>query len=106
LQAADVFALPTHFEGLGIVYVEAQAAGLHSFATADVVPLEATMDESLLHYIPLDAPSEEWAETILQYAGAPREDTSATIRAKGYDLSTEVEKLETLYNSALNEANS
>ena len=104
LQAADAFALPTHFEGLGIVYVEAQAAGLHSFATADVVPLEATMDEGLMHYIPLDAPSETWADTILQYADAPRRDTSHIICEKGYDLSTEIDKLASLYHTAFNEA--
>lgn len=106
LQAADAFVLPTHFEGLGIVYVEAQAAGLHSFATQDVVPQEATMDESLMHYLPLDAPSETWAEAVLQYADAPRRDTSHIIREKGYDLSTEIQSLETFYHNAFNEANS
>ena len=106
LQAADAFVLPSRFEGLGIVYVEAQAAGLQTFATADVVPLEAMMDESLMHYIHKDASPETWAEAILTHADTPRRDTSAIIREKGYDLSTEISKLETLYQTALNEANS
>ena len=40
LQAIDVFVLPSRFEGLGIVAVEAQAAALKTFV-ADVVPAEA-----------------------------------------------------------------
>ncbi|MEG2930062.1 MAG: glycosyltransferase, partial [Oscillospiraceae bacterium] len=38
LQGMDAFALPSNFEGFGIVYVEAQLAGLPCFAIDGAVP--------------------------------------------------------------------
>lgn len=97
LQAMDVFVLPSRFEGLGIVYVEAQAAGLPAFATANVVPTEACMTEELFTYLPQNASADEWADQIIQKQSI-RRDTSEIIRRKGYDIELEIAKLEQLYH--------
>ena len=62
-QAMDAFLLPSLYEGLGIVYVEAQCAGLPCFASADAVPPEAKVTD-LLHYVSLKESAEQWAQEI------------------------------------------
>ena len=96
LQAMDCFVFPSHYEGLGIVAVEAQAAGLHTICS-DVVPNEVKLTD-LVDYVSLKCSSMEWADTILKYNnGYAREDTSDIIRKKGYDIHTTANKLQRFY---------
>lgn len=60
-SALDVLAMPSLFEGLGIVAVEAQAAGLPVVASP-AVPPEARVVEGLFETVPLD--EREWAATL------------------------------------------
>lgn len=101
MQAMDVFVLPSHFEGLGIVNIEAQAAGLPCFVSAKVVPPEAKVTD-LLHYISLDASAKEWATQILDNSipiGKRRNTTKEIIEA-GFDIHTTTEELECFYRTA------
>lgn len=102
LQAMDVFVLPSHFEGLGIVNIEAQAAGLPCFVSAKVVPPEAKVTE-LLQYIPLEAGAKAWAEQIVAGAIPPevRRDTSEEIICAGFDIHSTAEELERFYRETL-----
>lgn len=59
-QAMDVFLLPSRFEGLGLVLIEAQTAGLPSMTSQGVVPRCAGVTE-LLEFVPLTKPAGEWA---------------------------------------------
>jgi glycosyltransferase involved in cell wall biosynthesis len=62
--AMDVFLLPSRFEGLGLVVVEAQAAGLPC-VIADTVPEEATIIEPLVRRLSLDQPASEWGKAVI-----------------------------------------
>lgn len=93
LQAADVFLFPSLYEGLGIVAIEAQAAGLPTFCS-DVIPREVAVSE-LCSFLPLDNPS-VWAERILSF-DLMRKDCSDNIIEAGYDIKSTAQWLENFY---------
>lgn len=105
LQAMDVFVLPSRFEGLGIVYVEAQAAGLKTFATANVVPQEACISKDLFTYVSQSELPAGWADKILSVDTRDRMDTSKLIQSCGYDISIERIKLFQTYMASIGEKN-
>lgn len=97
LQAMDVFAFPTRFEGLGIVLIEAQAAGLKCI-TSDNVPSETRLTDNIT-YLELD--QDKWVKEILQYNnGYQRNRTDDQIKRGGYDIAEEIKKLEKIYLTA------
>ena len=104
LSAMDVFVFPSLFEGLGIVAVEAQAAGLHTIC-ADTIPSEARITD-LFHYISLNEPAEKWADSIKKYDnGYKRENMQNEIVKAGYDIDASVKWLEIFYEKINSVAN-
>lgn len=95
MQAMDVFLLPSLYEGLPIVGVEAQASGLN-MVTSDTVSEELKMT-SLVHYVPLTNSAKEWANEVLKYKGCPHEDDRAELRACGYDLKAAMQAIKEIY---------
>lgn len=95
LKAMDVFVFPSRFEGLGIVLIEAQVAGLRCIVS-DAVPKEAFQTE-LAVPVSLNESSEKWAEIVL--------DNSIKGQSNGniddYDMNREIKRLERLYLSKL-----
>jgi glycosyltransferase involved in cell wall biosynthesis len=79
--AMDCFLLPSRYEGLGLVAVEAQAAGLPCLLS-DRIPAEATVIPSLVRVLSLDQPAEEWADQLC----AMREAGPAAKSAKNLKL--------------------
>ena len=63
LAAMDVFVFPSRYEGLGLVLIEAQAAGLPC-VISDVVPPEAAVLPDRVRRLALDAPIDAWAAAI------------------------------------------
>lgn len=95
-QAMDVFLFPSLYEGLGIVAVEAQAAGLHTIVS-DKIPQEAFITK-LIEAVPLTKSKEIWAEKILKnQRGYERRDTYNEICHAGYDVKVNVKWLENFY---------
>ena len=100
LQAADVFLLPSKFEGLGIVLIEAQAVGLPTFTSEGVVPKEAKITD-LLTFISLNNSALNWAEEICKYKINKRVDMTEVIRNSGYDISENAVRLLKIYQKII-----
>ncbi|MCM1230995.1 MAG: glycosyltransferase [Ruminococcus flavefaciens] len=98
LQAMDVFAFPTRFEGLGNVLIEAQTAGLKCIASTNV-PEETHITDNII-YLPLE--KSQWVSEIMKYTeGYLRQDMSEKISEAGYDITKEIKVLERIYLEAL-----
>lgn len=98
LQGMDVFLLPSLYEGLGIVLVEAQAAGLKCFAS-DTVSKEAEVTD-LLTYCELERSAEYWADKVLASIPYEREDKTQDIISSGFDINETAAMLEQFYLKA------
>ena len=98
MQAMDVFVFPSLYEGLGIVLIEAQAAGLPC-VVSDTIPREAYLTD-LVTAEKLSFSAETWAEKILEKRKVPRTDRRAEIAAHGFDITTEAVKLQEFYINA------
>lgn len=83
LQAADVFLLPSFYEGLPIVAIEAQAAGL-PLILSDAVSKESAITENV-RFLSLADPPSVWADAILDCKHFERMPTGEDIAKAGYD---------------------
>lgn len=95
----DTFILPSTYEGLGIVLIEAQANGLSCFTSKNVVPKIAQVTP-LLKYISLKEGKEIWAKEILKNS---KERTSYVdeIEKKGFNIKKEANNLYNIYKYLL-----
>lgn len=97
LQAMDCFVLPSRFEGLGVVGIEAQAAGIPC-VFSDNVPKEINIT-NLVTFLSLDTGSIKWSEEILKKIGLSKSDQHINIFNAGYDLEHEVHIVQKMYLS-------
>ena len=98
MQGMDAFAFCTLSEGLGIVAIEAQAAGLPTLV-GEGVPGDVLLSP-LAKKVPLSAGPVRWAEEMLALCEAfpTRPDVSAALRAAGYDIGEETRKVMEFYD--------
>lgn len=100
-SAFDVFLLPSLFEGLGIVLIEAQMAGLYCYASKEVVPTEALISDRL-QYIDLEKPASWWALKIITDNKYDRRKIAFTFQKEKYDIKKVVKTLEDFYIKKFN----
>lgn len=98
--AMDAFLFPSRYEGLGLVLVEAQAAGLPC-VLADAVPCEADIVPPLVHRRSLRQPAGAWADALLAIRTVPppvaQPDAFALAQATPFDVRTSWDALERIY---------
>ena len=95
MQAMDAFVLPSLFEGLGLVNIEAQAAGLPCVVSSGV-PEAARILKSFT-FLSLDSGYKVWADKILSFESFKRIDTSNEIKEANYDIKSSSNKVQSLY---------
>jgi len=99
----DAFILPSLFEGLGLVAVEAQAAGLPC-VISDVVPPEADVVKSLVHRMSLAVGAPAWAEQLLACKGVKpleKAEALATVERSPFNIEKSAASLLAVYEKAL-----
>ena len=72
MLGSDALLFPSQGEGLGMVAVEAQAAGLPVLAST-AVPRECVVAADLVHFLDLGAGVEVWSDQLLDLIKRPRE---------------------------------
>ena len=100
-SAFDCLMMPSLFEGLPFVLVEAQAAGLPCVVSAEV-SLDANIT-GLVEYVPLRESAREWAQIILRACQKPRHDVSQKLIESGYSIEDTVKDVTDIIESAFEE---
>ena len=90
-SAADCFLLPSNYEGLPLAGLEAQCAGLPA-VFSDKITKQAKASDSV-QFLSLKTPARDWAFAAINSARRRNENAAEQIRAAGYDIAAEAEKL-------------
>lgn len=103
LQAMDVMVLPSLHEGLPLVSVEWQMAGLPCLLSDSITRECAYTD--LVSFMPLDTGYVEWAKKIMEISNGDRASASAEAASlapeKGFDLDSNVKKLQKFFEACV-----
>ncbi|MGH2075725.1 glycosyltransferase [Aerococcus urinaeequi] len=96
LEIMDVYVFPSHYEGLSLSAVEAQASGLLSFlSTSNSTEVKLT---DLVHFLPLEYNEEKWSKEILAKVSLiNRRSHSNEVKNAGFDISETVIILSNFY---------
>lgn len=99
LRKSKAFILPSLYEGMPLVLIEAQASGIHC-VSADTFSKEVDFGIDSVEWLPLQAGAEKWADAIETAIEKGRKEKSIVVNAieeKGFDSRIFTEKLCDLY---------
>ncbi|WP_373543089.1 glycosyltransferase family 1 protein [Chamaesiphon sp.] len=99
LSAMDAFVMPSLCEGLPLVGIEVQAAGLTAFLS-EAITAEVCLLESLVTRLSLSQPASVWADRILRSRQQPKIDRMAaltTIQDSSFNIQVGVRELMQIY---------
>ena len=95
-QAFDVFLLPSLYEGLGVVLIEAQCAGCYCIASNEVPEIAKVTNN--LEFLPLNNNENEWCNLVKKNnLKIKRRDHMGDIKDLGYDIVEQSMKLNDIY---------
>lgn len=97
-NAFDAFLLPSLYEGMPVVGIEAQCAGLPIFFSKNIT--EETTASELANYIGLDETPDAWADKIIEKTKANmlvRRSHAGDIKENGFDSYSEARRLQEFY---------
>jgi glycosyltransferase EpsF len=95
MMAMDVFLLPSQYEGLGIVAIEAQCSGLPC-VLSNRVPLKAKLAENV-EFVPINQSVRLWVDAIKQRnASESRNNGAEIVRTNGFSIQEETKRVEQL----------
>lgn len=101
-NAMDCFLLPSLYEGLPVVGLEAQSCGIPVFFSTEITREAKASD--LCHFIPLSASEEEWADKIIEVVkkNIPvRSGHAKEVIEAGFDSTSEAIRLQKYYFNAI-----
>lgn len=99
MMAMDTLLMPSLYEGLPVVTIEAQASGLKC-VISDKVPAPALLDS--LVYLSLEETNEKWVNELLKVnTKTERAKASSIVTESGYDIKCESSKLQSFYVNAI-----
>ena len=102
----DLFVLPSFSEGLGIVCVEAQAAGTRSLVS-DTVPKEALVVPGAMDFLPLSTGEKAWAQRMHELLVLPKPDSEQwrrVVEQSAFGIARCVRDLHAIYRAELERA--
>lgn len=102
-QAMDVFCLPSRYEGLPVVGVEAQCSGLPCLFSSYVSKESKILDTT--KFLSYDDSSNYWAINLIKLARNSRVDTSKEVKQANFDMFENAKKLESFYIDLLQREN-
>ncbi len=97
LSAMDIFILPSLFEGLGIVLVEAQASGLFTIVSNNIQ--NEVLLTKLVHKLPINNDSlQDWICKILNFNEiGDRKKYNKELMASAFCIESTIKKIENIY---------
>lgn len=97
-SAADIFILPSLYEGLPVVGIEAQVAAL-PVLLADTITTETQISDSV-RFLPI-TDAKLWAENIAELRDCNRETIAESLNLSEYKIENQAKKLKNLYSDLL-----
>ncbi len=95
VQGMDLFVLPSRFEGLPIVAIEAQISGLKTILSENITKESKLSDRCL--FLPISSPADVWAKTINENIEYNREDLDLTNAEYCFDINQQNEQIKDIF---------
>ena len=102
MRKASAFVLPSHYEGMPLVLIEAQASGLPC-VVADTFSHEVDYEIGMVQWLPLDGDAARWAdaiETSVAQGRAAKDQVVRVVNEKRFDSKMFAQTLCELYAKA------